>query len=201
VNVFPRGCQVTDVPVTETRPADPPGADRRRPGRGRLVVAALLATLGSLAAVLLVLRLMPPGPVDVAVPADALGQDVAGQPCDALAQALPPTLGGQERRETVSGDPRVAAWGRPSVQLVCGVPVPGAARFRPAVTVDGVSWDYRDAGDVVEWTTVDRRDVQVLLRVPTTYTAQEVMLQDLVAPLQGAIEQVPLEVNLPTTEG
>jgi hypothetical protein len=192
---------VTDVPATQTRPAHPSRADRRGPGLGRVVVAVLLATLGSLAAVLLVLRLMPPGPVDVALPADALGQDVAAEPCGTLARALPATLGGQERRETVSGDARVAAWGRPSVQLVCGVPVPGAARFRPAVTVDGVSWDYRDAGDVVEWTTVDRRDVQVLLRVPATYNAQEAMLQDLVAPLQGAIEQVPLEVNLPTTEG
>lgn len=174
---------------------------RRRPGPVRLVLAALLATLGSVAAVALVLRLMPPGPVDVAVPADALPAAVAGQPCAALAAALPDTLGGERRRDTVSDDPRVAAWGRPSAQLVCGVPVPGSARFRPAVTVDGVSWDYRDAGDVVEWTTVDRRDVQVLLRVPTAYNAQESMLQDLVEPLQGAIEQVPLEVNLPTTEG
>lgn len=192
---------MSEAPGTGSQVADRPRPEGRRPGRGRVAAAALLATLGSLAAVLLVLRLMPPGPVDVALPPDALGQDVAGQPCEALARALPATLSGQERRETASGDPRVAAWGRPSAQLVCGVPVPGSARFRPAVTVDGVSWDYRDAGDMVEWTTVDRRDVQVLLRVPTTYNAQESMLQDLVAPLQGAIEQVPLEVNLPTAEG
>lgn len=173
----------------------------RRRGRRGLVVPALLATAGSVAAVLLVLRLAPPGPVDVAVPPDALGDAVAAGPCSALAAALPPVLGGEERRDTDDGGPRVAAWGRPSARLVCGVPVPVSARFRPAVTVDGVSWDYRDAGEVVEWTTVDRRDVQVRLTVPTSYTAQEGMLADLAPALQASIEQVPLEVNLPTTGG
>jgi hypothetical protein len=187
--------------TTASTPDATPAPARRAPGRARLALAAVLATLGSLAAVLLVLRVMPAGPVDVPVPADALPADVSAGPCAALAEALPETLGGVERRSTTGDDPRVAAWGRPSAQLVCGVPVPTSARFRPAVTADGVSWDYRDAGDVVEWTTVDRREVQVLLRVPTTYDAQQSMLQDLVGPLQGAIEQVPLEENLPTVGG
>lgn len=170
---------------------------RRGPSRTRLVVAVVLATLASLVAVVLVLVALGPGPAEVEVPGNALPDEVAAGPCEALAAALPATLDGLDRRDTVSDDPRLAAWGRPSAQLVCGVPVPPEARLRPAVTVDGVSWDYRDAGEVVEWTTVDRDTVQVRLRVPTTYDSQEGMLTDLAGPLQESIGQVPLEENLP----
>lgn len=174
-----------------------PSPARRGPSRTRLLVAAALATLASLAAVVLVLVLLGPGPAEVEVPGNALPGEVAGGPCEALAAALPESLDGLDRRDTSPDDARLAAWGRPPAQLVCGVPVPFEARLRPAVTVDGVSWDYRDAGEVVEWTTVDRDTVQVRLRVPTTYDSQEGMLADLAEPLQETIEQVPLEENLP----
>jgi hypothetical protein len=174
-----------------------PSPARRGPSRTRLVVAAVLATVASLAAVVLVLVLLGPGPAEVDVPGQVLPAEIADGPCSELAAELPEVLGGLERRETTRDDPRLAAWGRPSAQLVCGVPVPLEARLRPAVTVQGVSWDYRDAGEVVEWTTVDRDTVQVRLRVPTDYDGQEGMLTDLAGPLQASIGQVPLEENLP----
>jgi hypothetical protein len=175
----------------------PPTPARRGPSRTRLVVAAVLATLASLVAAVAVLALLGPGPVEVEVPGQVLPEEVAAGPCEQLAAELPETVDGLDRRETTRDDPRLAAWGRPAAQLVCGVPVPFEARLRPAVTIDGVSWDYRDAGAVVEWTSVDRDTVQVRLRVPTTYEGQGGILADLAGPLQASIGQVPLEENLP----
>ena len=188
-------------PAPTTPPTAPPTTSPRTRSRRGLLLPAVLATLGALAAGAVVVALAPPGPVDVALPPEALPDPVAAEPCGALATALPEVLGGLERRDTTVDDPRLAAWGTPAARLVCGVPVPSGARFRPAFTVEGVSWDYRDAGGVVEWTTVDRREVQVRLTVPTDYEGQEGMLVALAGPLTLSIAQVPLEENLPVDPG
>ena len=94
-------------------------------------MAAVLATLGGLAAALLVLRLMPPGPVAVAVPADALPAEAAAGPCGALAEALPQTLGGEDRRGTTPEDPRVAAWVGPACSWCAGSPSPSRRASAP----------------------------------------------------------------------
>ncbi|MDQ6651053.1 MAG: DUF3515 domain-containing protein, partial [Actinomycetota bacterium] len=98
---------------------------------------------------------------------------------------------GVDRRAVDPASPRSAAWGKRAVVLRCGVDRPAGYRAGvEPVEVDGVAWFQHLAGDVVEWTAVDR-PVYVELTVPATYSAQGGFLVALAGPIGRVFEQVP----------
>jgi hypothetical protein len=100
--------------------------------------------------------------------------------CSSVVAALPSTLAGQRRRGVDPLSTTTAAWGDPSITLVCGVPE-GSSLDEP-YEFDGVRWAMHDVGNARTWTTRGRR-VNVVVTVPDRYDGQAEMLGSLATAL------------------
>jgi hypothetical protein len=67
--------------------------------------------------------------------------------CDALVDALPDQLAGQERRLVAPAAAPGAAWGDPPIVLRCGVPTPHLDPFAECLEANGVGWYVATADD------------------------------------------------------
>jgi hypothetical protein len=117
-------------------------------------------------------------PAPVTLAARASGEQVGV--CTAVVGALPQSLAGQARRPTRPAPETTAAWGRPPITLVCGVP-PGSALDDP-YEFDGVTWAVHDIGNARTWTTKGRA-VNVVVTVPDAYDGQAELLGSLAGAL------------------
>lgn len=123
------------------------------------------------------------GAPQVAVPTP---QGKAVDHCRKLAERMPGTVDGQERRGTDPVSRLTAGWGDPAVELRCGVPrpevlTPGSEHYNPGtegVTVNGVDWLYEELDGGVRFTTTQRRAF-VEVTVPDAYAPEVNALTDL----------------------
>ncbi|MEO3768010.1 DUF3515 domain-containing protein [Streptomyces sp. B8F3] len=123
------------------------------------------------------------GAPQVAVPTP---QGKAVDHCRELADRLPGTVDGQERRETDPVSALTAGWGDPAVELRCGVArpevlTPGSEHYNPtadAVSVNGVDWLYEELDDGARFTTT-QRGAFVEVTVPGAYAPEVNALTDL----------------------
>lgn len=98
----------------------------------------------------------------------------AGSACAALVDALPETVGNQERREVTPADAPGAAWGDPPIVLECGgKPSSGLEPTSVCEVVNGVGWflpteDLEDPERDLRYTTVGF-EPPVSVRVPAAY--------------------------------
>jgi len=107
--------------------------------------------------------------------------------CTALIAALPPTLGQDRklpRRVTTGGAAgRAAAWGDPTVTLVCGTPPadPTAEQVQLGPPDGGiVTFGIQDLGPATAFTTVG-------LAVPVTVTVPDAYDSTLLVPVTGPL--------------
>lgn len=120
------------------------------------------------------------------VPVDAPDLDgEAAEACRAFVDALPTTLGDQERRDVES--PFAAAYGDPAIVVVCGIPRP-TELMTSCFTVEGVDWyapdEARDNTTDVVATTVGR-EPGVQLRVPAEYRPIDAEFVDIAEAVRG----------------
>jgi hypothetical protein len=128
----------------------------------------LFAAAGLAGAVLLAGCAGSAGPVSVTLPAPA---GAARARCDALAKALPTTVGSQAARTTTPASPLAAAWGSDPIVLRCGVAEPAEMVTDPtadAVWINGVSWLFQLYTGGVRYFTTDR-SLYVEVTVPNDF--------------------------------
>lgn len=109
-----------------------------------------------------------PGPVSVTVPDPGAA---ARAHCDALAKALPSTVGSQSARSTSPASALTAAWGADPIVLRCGVAEPAELVTDPtadAVWINGISWLIQRYTGGVRYFTTDR-SLYVEVTVPTHF--------------------------------
>jgi hypothetical protein len=107
-----------------------------------------------------------------------------GAACAAASEALPDTLAGQPRVETVPDPALAAAWGAPAIVWRCGAPVPGSfTKASQLLEVDGVDWYPEPLSRGSRFTAV-RSDPVVELTVPDAYANPA----GVIAELQSAAE-------------
>jgi hypothetical protein len=124
------------------------------------------------------------GPVDVAPPEPA---PAAAAICRQLADRLPATVDGADRREVSPDSPYVAAWGNPAIVLRCGVARPAALQpTAELVTVNGVDWLPEQQDDGYRFTTTGR-GAYVEAWVPDEYAPEVNPLTDLAAAVVAAV--------------
>lgn len=139
------------------------GAARRTSPRSLATgILALGAAGGLLSGCAAAVKVTPPAPAS-AVPS-----------CAAAMAALPPEVGGQERRDTTPVSGLTAAWGDPAVIAVCGVAAPGPTT-QPCLSVDGADWVVQDLADGARFTTFGR-DPALRLLVPERYAPEPLVL-------------------------
>ncbi|GAA2694074.1 hypothetical protein GCM10010400_69590 [Streptomyces aculeolatus] len=169
----------SDRPVLHFRPTRPFRSALRLPAALLLLAAPLACSGGG------------GGAPQVAVPTP---QGKAVDHCRELADRLPGTVDGQERRETDPVSELTAGWGDPAVELRCGVPrpevlTPGSEHYNPAadsVSVNGVDWLYEDLDDGARFTTT-LREAFVEVTVPGAYAPEVNPLTDLAEAVDKAV--------------
>ncbi|HEY9472975.1 MAG TPA: DUF3515 domain-containing protein [Mycobacteriales bacterium] len=130
------------------------------------------------------------GPVELPAPPKTADAD---RYCPDFVAALPITLDGLHSRPAQSTSPWVGAWGDPAVTFRCGVPRPaGLEQTSPLQVVDGVQWYYRQDGDSVVFTAVDR-PVYVELTVPSRYAGGP--LSEITRALGATLPARPLDLH------
>ena len=95
----------------------------------------------------------------------------ASRYCAALARTLPARLDGHRRRAVSPGSALTAAWGKPPIELRCGVRLPAALTPTAELTVvNGVSWFPQPPGAATptRFTEVGR-EAYVELTIPASY--------------------------------
>ncbi|WBB64439.1 DUF3515 domain-containing protein [Streptomyces sp. WMMC500] len=168
----------SDRPTLHFRPTRPYRSALRLPAALLLLAAPLACSGGG-------------GAPQVAVPTP---QGKAVDHCRELADRLPGTVDGQERRETEPVSALTAGWGDPAVELRCGVPrpevlTPGSEHYNPttdAVSVNGVDWMYEDLDDGARFTTT-QRTAFVEVTVPDAYAPEVNALTDLAEAVAAAV--------------
>ncbi|WP_232544314.1 DUF3515 domain-containing protein [Streptomyces buecherae] len=106
--------------------------------------------------------------------------------CKALHKELPTKVDGLDQRETEPASEFTAVWGKPAVQLRCGVPrpdvlTPGSEHYNPladSVDVNGVGWLLEKQPDGYRFTTTLRK-AYVEVTVPSKYAPEINPLTDL----------------------
>ncbi|MDQ3431213.1 MAG: DUF3515 domain-containing protein [Actinomycetota bacterium] len=134
-------------------------------------------------------------PMPVAVDAPA-PEGAAATACQRLAQQLPETLDGLERRDVEPRTLTAAAWGEPPVVMRCGVPPPTALRPTSELfVVNGIDWfaeplqgGAQQRG--VRFTTTGRV-ANITVTVPAAHAPEADVLVDLAAPVAAAVPPVP----------
>jgi hypothetical protein len=122
--------------------------------------------------------------VEVAPPAPT---PAAARLCRNLADHLPATVDGTDRRDVSPASPYVAAWGDPAIVLRCGVARPRALQpSAELVTVNGVDWLPEQQDDGYRFTTAGRA-AYVEAWVPARYAPEVNPLVDLAAPVASAV--------------
>jgi hypothetical protein len=132
-------------------------------------------------------------PVAVDAPAP---EGAAATACQRLAQQLPETLDGLERRDVEPRTLTAAAWGEPPVVMRCGVPPPTALRPTSELfVVNGIDWfaeplqgGAQQRG--VRFTTTGRV-ANITVTVPAAHAPEADVLVDLAAPVAAAVPPVP----------
>ncbi|MFF4950326.1 DUF3515 domain-containing protein [Streptomyces chattanoogensis] len=91
--------------------------------------------------------------------------------CTALADALPDSVAGLERRDTEPSSPFTAAWGDSGIVLRCGVPRPAEMLDTKAAggEIRGVRWLLENAQDGGHRCTTALRKAYVELTIPAKY--------------------------------
>jgi hypothetical protein len=118
------------------------------------------------------------GSVAVAPP-----QPAPNAECAATVSALPSELDGLDRRTVEPESEYTAAFGRPAVTMVCGVPRPEALRdSSPLIVIDGVDWFAEELTAGTRFTTVGRV-ASLQVDVPDEYEPAA----DLLVPLAPVI--------------
>ncbi len=128
------------------------------------------------------------GEVPVAVPEPALSAAAA---CEALSDALPDTVRGQDSRPTDPRSPFTAAWGDPPITLRCGVERP--AQLTPTsdiAEVDGVAWLPVELTEGYRFVTTGRFAF-VEVDVPDDYAPEVDALVDLAEAVAATIPLTP----------
>ncbi|WP_338118309.1 DUF3515 domain-containing protein [Streptomyces coryli] len=118
----------------------------------------------------------------------------AASACEALAEALPKSADGQQRRDAEPESDYTAAWGDPAIALRCGVPrpkvlTPGTAHYNPtaeSVEVNGVQWLLEQQDDGYLFTALKRKAF-VEVRVPSKYAPEVDPLTDLAGAVKKAV--------------
>lgn len=105
----------------------------------------------------------------------AAGAASAG--CAAVGSAWPDRVGGQDRRETTTDSPAVAAWGDPAIVARCGV-TPPTATSAECIDADGVDWIVHPLEDGTSFTTFGREPAVEVL-VPKDYAPEPLVLGSL----------------------
>lgn len=168
-----------------------------RAGRS-VVVLLVVAAVSALGAVLLLRSRpapLPPLAVSGAPSAGTATVDArtTDASCAALSRQLPRRLDTLRSRPTEPVSARLAAWGEPAVVLRCGTERPAGFRLGvEPLTVDDVAWFQRIAGEVVVWTTVDRR-VPVELTIPAVYGGQGALLVAVAPAIKAVLPAVAIE--------
>lgn len=118
------------------------------------------------------------------------------QQCSQVLDALPTTVVGEDRRDTVPADAPAAAWGDPPIVLRCVVERPDALQPTSfCLRVNSLGWlatqDGREVDMVapVEGTTTFTtigRSVYVEVAVPATYAPQADVLIDVAKAIRSA---------------
>ncbi|GAA4345271.1 DUF3515 family protein [Angustibacter luteus] len=147
--------------------------------RPRLILALSLLAAAALVAVALTWW-WTGRPLSVTAPANA-----ADPACAAMAARLPSQVHGQDRVETTSDSPAVAAWGDPAVIWRCGVAPPGPTTDE-CLDVNGVDWVAHPLADGTSFTTYGR-DPAVQVLVPKHYAPEPLLLP----PLSGVAATLP----------
>jgi hypothetical protein len=122
--------------------------------------------------------------VEVAAPALAERPTLV---CRALLAKLPERLGELERRPVTAGPEQNAAYGDPAVTVACGTAGPAPPDGAQFFAINGVCWYVEDGRDRRTWV-LQGREVPLVVRVPSAYTAQD--LVDLAKPINEAIREV-----------
>jgi hypothetical protein len=97
----------------------------------------------------------------------------AADACSAFVDALPDSVGDQERRDVEGG--YAAAYGDPPIVVTCGVPRPDELMTN-CMTVNGVDWYLTGETDAVAITV--GRDPNVEVRIPAAYGSSAAALVD-----------------------
>ena len=107
----------------------------------------------------------------------------AAAACERFHTALPEDLGDElSRRDTVPGDPHVAAYGEPPIVIRCGAPATKAYEpGDPLFQVNGVDWFAEERPEAVIWS-LPRAFTNVEVTVPRAWTG------DRLAYLAGAVK-------------
>jgi hypothetical protein len=122
----------------------------------------------------------------VDVPAPPLASRPASV-CLALLARLPDRLGALPRRPVTTGAEQNAAYGDPAVTVACGTTGPALPPDPQLFAINGICWYAEDGKDVRVWA-LQGREVPVVVRVPTVYTAQD--LVDLAKPIKDTVAEV-----------
>ncbi|CAN5573389.1 hypothetical protein BH24ACT13_BH24ACT13_14520 [soil metagenome] len=129
-----------------------------------------------------------PAPVAVDPPAP---EGAAATVCRQLAQRLPDTVDGLERRDVEPRTVTAAAWGEPPVVLRCGMPPPtGLHPTSELFVVNGIDWFAEDLSAGVRFTTTDRV-ANVTVTVPAAHAPEADVLVDLAGPVAAAVPPLP----------
>lgn len=168
----------------------------RRAARLAALVALPVAIVAGVAAY----RVLADRPGDVAAggsprpaattPVRVAAPELAERPtivCRALLAKLPDRLGKLARRPVTAGPEQNAAYGDPAVTVACGTTGPVPPDGAPFFAINGICWYAEDGPDVRTWV-LQGREVPLVVRVPTAYTAQD--LVDLTKPINEAIAEV-----------
>ncbi|MBB5935965.1 DUF3515 domain-containing protein [Streptomyces zagrosensis] len=114
--------------------------------------------------------------------------------CKALHDELPTKVDGLDRHETRPASAFTAVWGKPAVNLRCGVPrpdvlTPGSEHYNPtadSVDVNGVGWLLEKQDDGYRFTTTLRK-AYVEVTVPSKYAPEVNSLTDLAEAIKKAV--------------
>ncbi|MGY4720882.1 DUF3515 family protein [Naumannella cuiyingiana] len=152
-------------------------------GRHRTGGGALPTVLSALAALPILAGCA--GPVDIAEPQP---KAAAAQACAKMIADLPPTVGGQDRREARPGRTG-AAWGNPAIVLTCGGELPaGAGPDAQCFEVNQVGWYAEESEQGWTFTTLGRL-TPVQVTVPPEYAPEANVLVDLARPITDHVPQ------------
>ena len=134
-----------------------------------------------------------PGPVEVS---DVSLSDPIAEQCSHVLDALPTTVVGQDRRDTVPADAPAAAWGDPPIVLRCGVERPRALQPTSfCLRVNSLGWLATKDGREVDMTapvqgttvfTTIGRSLYVEVAVPAEYAPQADVLVDVAGAIRSA---------------
>lgn len=114
--------------------------------------------------------------------------------CEALVEALPPTVDDQPRRE-VTGNDLATAYGDPPIVVRCGVPLPEDWKFAWCQTANGVDWHLADEEKVFEDQSLDvvitllHRTPTLEVRIPAEYRPPTTAMIDLEKAIKAHTEK------------